>query len=726
MKKLLSVLLAFLLLATIIPLGAFSVSAATSGTTGNCTWVLNGTALTISGNGAMEDYAYECGPWGSDITSLTIKSGVTYIGSFAFYECRYLSSVSIPSSVTSISAFAFEGCPLTSLTISEGVKYILDAAFDSCNLTSLTIPNSVIEIGDAAFGTVGALSIGSGLSYVKWHSAFSNVSSVNISSENKSFVSSNGVVFDKNKTTLIYCLRKKAGAYTVPNGVIAIEDFAFDGCSALTSITISSSVTSIGNYAFDRCSSLTAINVNTQNSAYSSADGVLFNKNKTTLIHCPTKKAGAYTIPDTVTSIKTRSFYGCSALTSITIPCSVTSIGSWAFYNCESLSDVYYSGTEADRETIAIGSGNDYLLNATWHYAPPKSLLYEIVNGEVTITGYTDELPADVIIPDTVEGYPVTAIGDNAFLECPLNSVIIPNSVTTIGSCAFSYSGLYEIFIPVGVTDIDPEAFHACDISFTVDENNRYYSAMDGILFNKDQTTIVACGTLRSYEYTVPDTVTTIGQFAFFGASIESLIIPVSVVSIEDYAFATARITDVYYGGTVTDRANIAVGSFNNDRLLNATWHYHYGQSHTYDHDFDADCNECGALREVNLPITFGGNSVSEDVSGLAFKFDVDVLGMAVISGTTAVYDNATIDGFRLIKMGALVSDSKSEIDIEAVYLCGLEADSASYAVRIINIPAENYDSVITAIPYFVVEIDGVVTTVYGEVQTTTFNNVKN
>ena len=148
---------------------------------------------------------------------------------------------------------------------------------------------------------------------------------------------------------------------------------------------------------------------------------------------------------------------------------------------------------------------------------------------------------------------------------------------------------------------------------------------------------------------------------------------------------------------------------------------------HTYDHGYDTTCNVCGAVRDaVNpMPITFGGNSVSEDVSGLAFKFDVAVSGMEV-DGTTAVYDGATVDGYKLIAMGAIVTNGVSTLDIPAVYLCDLSDDMASYAVRIINIPTDKYGAAITATPYLVVEIDGVATTIYGEARTNSYNGALN
>ena len=147
---------------------------------------------------------------------------------------------------------------------------------------------------------------------------------------------------------------------------------------------------------------------------------------------------------------------------------------------------------------------------------------------------------------------------------------------------------------------------------------------------------------------------------------------------------------------------------------------------HTYDNEFDADCNACGAVREAaQAPITFGGNSVSEDVSGLAFKFDVAVDGM-MVNGTTAIYDGATVGGYKLISMGAIVTNGKDTIDIPAVYLCDVAEDAASYAVRVIKIPTDKLDVEITATPYIVVEIDGVETTIYGEAQVSSYNDVLN
>ena len=150
---------------------------------------------------------------------------------------------------------------------------------------------------------------------------------------------------------------------------------------------------------------------------------------------------------------------------------------------------------------------------------------------------------------------------------------------------------------------------------------------------------------------------------------------------------------------------------------------------HVYTDEFDTTCNECGSVRDVVAPasiIRFDGNSVSEDVSGLAFKFDVPAIGLAVENGCYAIYDGATLNGYNLISMGAVVTNGKSSVDIAAAKLYDLADASASFAVRVVNIPADKLDVEITATPYIVLEINGVATTIYGEAQTSSYNETLN
>lgn len=158
LKKLLSLALSLMLILSAVPMGLFSITAsaetATSGTTGDCTWTLDGTVRTISGSGSMENYTYSNSlPWGNSITEVIIKTGVAGIGDYAFSGCTGLTSIIIPDSVTSIGSYAFYGCRgLSSITIPNNITDIGDCTFYRCTgLTNITIGNSVTSIGKRAF-----------------------------------------------------------------------------------------------------------------------------------------------------------------------------------------------------------------------------------------------------------------------------------------------------------------------------------------------------------------------------------------------------------------------------------------------------------------------------------------------------------------------------------------------------------------------------------------------
>jgi hypothetical protein len=324
----------------------------------------------------------------SSLNNVTIPTSVTSIGKTAFGSSG-LTTVAIPSSVTSIGDYAFLGCTqlsqinvdaansvyasisgvllnksLTELiaypagdtqpscTILSSITSIgMDAFYDCTGLFTVTIPTSVASIGDEAFANCSGLhsvaipasvtSIGANV-----FTGCIGLTQISVDAANPDYASSGGVLFDKSLTTLIqYPASSTQSSYTIPSGVVFVDFAAFSGCANLTSITIPASVAAIGDNAFSGCAQLTQINADPNSPLYANEGGVLFNKSLTQLIAYPAANTQtSYTIPSSVTDLKSYAFSSCTNLTSVTIPASVISIGDSAFISCSSLTSAIFLG----------------------------------------------------------------------------------------------------------------------------------------------------------------------------------------------------------------------------------------------------------------------------------------------------------------------------------------------------------------------------------------------
>ncbi|MDR0304783.1 MAG: leucine-rich repeat protein [Chitinispirillales bacterium] len=415
--------------------------------------------------------------------------------------------------------------PADNYTIPAGVEFIRNGAFAYCyGIGSLVIPDHVIKIGDFAFancGNLATVSIGNGVEII-FGDAFADcgaLTEINVSKDNAYYASSGGALFDGDMKKMLKYPEGKQGAYTIPAGVETIDlnvfancmeltsivipssvnfigdwafascknlssvtvgsgveiigGSAFNGCTALKTITIPANVTFIFPDAFANCDALTEINVAAENNDYTSINGALFNKDKTTLIQYPTCKQGAYTeMPASVTTITNSAFSGCKGLTAITIGENVETIGHYAFFQCEKLAsvnlpasvteigDCAFKGCESMAELV-LGGGVEII--GEWAFAECKNITSVTIPASVTDIGeytfFNCESMTQLVVGEGVE-----TIGNSAFEGCAsLTSANLPQGVTDIGDWAFAgCESLAYLTIPASVTDIGYMAFFNC------------------------------------------------------------------------------------------------------------------------------------------------------------------------------------------------------------------------------------------------------------------------
>jgi len=606
----------------------FSVASAFAqgGTAGPLTWQLSGMSpyytLTISGNGEMPDYEYwSNAPWyeyNYSIFSVVVENGVTRIGNYAFNNCSAL-TISISKSVVSMGYSVFSGC------------------------NSLTAIN--VEAGNPYFSSI------------------------------------DGVLFDKDKNILLTYPSGKAGSYTVPNSVMIIRESAFSQCQKLTSVTLGNSVAIIGEYAFYNCTALTAFNVENGNPNYSSDNGVLFNKDKTTLFYYPAgKTAESYTIPNSVMAIESNAFINCkklasltfgnsvatigysafsncTALTSVILPNSVTTIGSSAFNYCTALTSVTFGiglteiGYDPFYGCYALTSIN--VENGNPNYSSENGVLFN--KDKTTLIKY----PAGKIAENYAIPNSVITIADDAFLRCQnLTSIVIPNSVTTIKSNAFyRCEKLTSVTFGNSITTIEYSAFSYCEKLTSITIPNSVTTIESYAFSGCEKLTSVTLGnSVTTFGYSVfswcqaltlvtnlnPKPIDISSSYVFSGVEISACTLKVLKNSVSAYQAAEIWQEFNIVGGTF-----LLVGvSINNNEYGTATGGGYYEANETVTLNANAfsgykfvNWTKDGVVVSTNNPYNF---TVTEDINLVAnFEKEVGVVESQCIA-SLQIYPNPT------------------------------------------------------------------------------------
>ena len=564
----------------------------------------------------------------------SVTYSVTSIGKSTFFNCMSLNSVLIPGTVTCIEEGAFSGC---------------------WGLSSVSIPGSVTSIGEDAFMNS------------RW------LAEINVVADNPNYSSLDGVLFNKDQTTLIFCPGGKRGEYVLPDKVTSIEKYAFCNCDSLTSPVYNAHV----------------------------------------FAYLPTSYYGEYEIPEGIELIANCAFASCQDLTKVTIPNSVTGIGDFAFSTCldlesanipnglTSIGEGAFEYCHRLPDVINIPSSVTSIGEHAFYDCGLKSV---ILNSSAVVgKNYTEKSNLRGIFGSLVTEYilgdNITRIGDWAFFGCKnVTTMIVGNNIASVGCHAFddcpgileplrgaygfvympaSYAGEYEV--PIGIHTIAGGAFSGCkdltkvtvhaSVTFIGDHAfsncpklteinvaaaNNNYCSVDGVLYNKNQTKLIAYPAGRQGEYILPESVTSIaddvfddcsgltnpvynthmfvrlptsysGKYkipkniksiargAFFGCTkLTSVIIPNSVTGIGDYAFAFCTdLESVTISKSVT---SIGKGIF----------------------------LECPYLWEVNIP-----NSVT-GIGEYAFAQCAELPHITIPKSVTSIASNAFTDNYNM------------------------------------------------------------------------------
>lgn len=515
--------------------------------------------LTINGTGAMTNYSYDGSPFNNQysIKKVIINSGVTSIGSYAFYSCTGLTSITIPDSVTSIENSAFKKCSsLTSVTISDNVTSIGAYAFYDCTgLKELTMPCSA-KIYNSQYTFYNCTNIEK-VTLTKGTGTMQNYQTDSAGSATNTYY----------QYTPWYISRNNLKELIMEYGITNIGSSAFEGCTGLTSITIPDSVKTIDYFAFSGCTGLTSI-----------------------------------TIGDGVTNIRDYVFYNCTNLTNVSLPNHIMDFGEGAietarFYQDENnwQNGVLYIDNHLVKAkatitaSYSIKPGTKYIDNNAFAGVTSLSFI-EIPESTIAIGDYAFNYCTGLIEVEIDNG--VTKIGNNAFRFCAgLTMINFGISVETIGASAFEgCTSLKSVDLPDSVETINSKAFYGCTglLELKIPVSAKFYSAfgycknIKRLVLSKGNG-IMQDYSINSYQDTpwyisgtnlktivIEEGVTNIGEVAFRESGITSISLPKSIKSIALSSFYDCNsLKNVFYSGRNEDWNTITINNLN-DSLLAA------------------------------------------------------------------------------------------------------------------------------------------------------------
>ena len=436
---------------------------------------------------------------------------VTVIGSSAFYGFKSLKNIEIPDGITSIENYAFCQCwSITSLSVPESVTSIGTGAFRFCgDLKEIKLPSNLTVLSDSLFGA------DANLEYITFGDA------------------------EKTDTVIIPETVQKMGNYVfmncekiknikLPSNLKSIGKTCFQGCISLTGLFIPQSVESIGGGIFGDCDALQSVEIEDENNNFIFKDGILYDVKNGILVSAVNSLIPEKVIVDECTkTIDYSAFADCNNLYEIEIPQGVVNIGEKAFARLDHLKNIDIPDSVTNITTLAF-----YRCNGLVSVQVPGSVT-AIKNGTFRECNNLKKVILN-------EG--VAKIEGSAFVFCSsLEQIKLPQSLMSIGSGAFdNCTSLISVELPDNAI-ISSDTFKECKnlSDIVISDTNNNYIVKNGILYNKNMTRILCYPAgIKDTEFSVPDTVKTIGDFAFYGAKVlESINIPDSVTNIGTDAF---------------------------------------------------------------------------------------------------------------------------------------------------------------------------------------------